>query len=503
MISVEKQEQIRRAYHVEEKSIREIARATRSSRRTVRKVLDTAEPQTYTLTHPRPAPVLGPYYPRIAALLEENERLPRKQHYTSRKIFTLLQQEGYSGAESTVRGYIGRLRRQEHHPAVYLPLEFEPGQYAQVDWGEAEVILAGEPVVVQVFTMRWCYSRRLFMRAYPAQKQEAFLEGHVAAFAYWQGVPHVLVYDNLKAAVFRVLAGRQRQEQERFVVFRSHYLFESRYCTPGAGHEKGGVEHSVGFGRRNFLVPLPRVNSYAELNALLLSACQADDQRQIAGQVHTIAAAWELERPHLLPLPQHAFDCARVQEVTLNPYSQVVFETNRYSVPTDRAQRQLVLKAYPFEVVILAGTEILARHPRSYGREQESLDPLHYLPLLTQRPGAFEHAKPLRQWRATWPPAYEQLLTRLQAQAPEGAGLREFIHILHLHRTAPADLVAAAIEAASCYPRISYDHVLLCLRQLQQPPVPTTPAALPAQTDLTHVGATPPDVQAYDRLLGG
>lgn len=502
MISVEEQAAIRQAYYVEAKSIREIAQELHCARRTVRKALASAEPQRYTLHAPRAAPVLGPYQARIAALVADNAQLPRKQRYTSHKIFTLLRAEGYRGAESTVRGYISALRCRPQHPAVYLPLEFTPGQDAQVDWGEARVYLAGELTPVQLFVMRLCYSRRLFLRAYPCQQQEAFLDGHVAAFAHFQGVPHRIAYDNLKTAVYRVLTGPHREEQARLVVFRSHYLYESRYCTPGEGHEKGGVEHAVGFGRRNFLTPPPQVASYAELNILLVQACLADDARQVDRQPQTIGAAWEAERPHLRPLPAQPFDCARVVEVVLNPYSQVVFETNRYSVPTDRAQRQLVLKAYPFEIVILHQHEVLARHPRCYGREQDILEPLHYLPLLLQRPGAFEHAQPLRRWRAQWPPVYEQLLTRLQAAAPDGAGVREFIQVLQLHHSTSVAWLTQAITTALTYPRVSYDHVVLCLRQLQQPAVPTTPAVLTAHPELAAVAAQPPDLQTYDQLLG-
>lgn len=251
MISVEQREKIRRAYFVEEKSIRQIARELKCSRPTVRKAIASAEPAPYTLTVSRPAPVLGSYKEQIRELLAENERLPRKQRYTGHKIYEIIQKEGYTGSESTVRGYIARQRREKKRRKVYIPLEFDPGTDAQVDWGEGVAIIASQRVTVQLFYMRLCYSRRLFMMAFPSQKQEAFFEGHVRAFHCFQGVAHRISYDNLKTAVKRVLEGRNRQEQQAFVVFRSHYLFESHFCTPGQGNEKGGVEHGVGFGRRN------------------------------------------------------------------------------------------------------------------------------------------------------------------------------------------------------------------------------------------------------------
>jgi transposase len=448
--------------------------------------------------------VLGPYKARIDALLAENERLPRKQRYTGHQVYEAIEAEGYRGSESSVRGYIARQRREKQRPQVYLPLEFDPGTDAQVDWGEGLAIIAGERVNAQLFHMRLNYSRRLFMMAFPRQKQEAFFLGHVAAFHHFQGIPQRLSYDNLKTAVLRVLEGRNRQEQEAFIVFRSHYLFDSHFCTPGQGHEKGGVEHGVGFGRRNFMVPLPEVASFEELNAHLLAQCLADDQRQVKGQKVTIGEAWEMERPLLRPLPAHDFDCCITRPVVLNPYSQVVLDTNRYSVPTDKAYRNLVLKAYPFRVDILHLNEVIASHPRCYGREQDIFDPLHYLPLLEQRPGALEHAKPIRRWRKGWPPVYEQLLAHLRAQWPDGRGLREFVRVLKLHGDHPAELVEQAVKQALAYGCAHADGVTLCLNQLlraEESPPSLDLSMGPGQPPWATVGAQSPDLSRYDRLL--
>jgi len=501
MISVEKREQIRRAFFVEGKSIRRIAREFRCSRPTVRKAIASAEPEVYTPIMSRPAPVLGPYKALINDLLAENERLPRKQRYTSHKIYQTLWADGYTGSESGVRGYIAQQRREQKRPKVFLPLEFDPGSDAQADWSEGVAIIAGEWVQVQLFFMRLCYSRRPFVMAFPAQRQEAFFEGHVQAFHHFQGVPHRISYDNLKAAVQHILTGRNRQEQQSFIVFRSHYLFESHFCTPGQGHEKGGVEHIVGFGRRNFMVPIPNVASFEELNAHLLAQCLADDQRQVEGQPVVIGKAWELEKPHLLPLPERDFDCCVTRPAVLNPYSQVVFETNRYSVPVERAYRNLVIKAYPFRIDILHLDEVIASHPRCYGREREVLDPLHYLPLLEQRPGAFEHAKPIRRWREEWPPVYERLLAHLQAQSSDGHGIREFVRILKLHRDYPADLVKQAVEQALEYGCAHADGVELCLRQLLTPEGSVPSLTLADLPTWAAVGTQPLDLGSYDRLL--
>jgi transposase len=503
MISVEEREQIRRAYFVENKSMRAIAEELHCSRNTIKKAIASSEGEPYALTAPRPAPVLGPYTARIDELLAESEQMPRKQRYTGHKIYELLQADGYTGSESGVRRYIGRWRREQRRPEVYLPLEFDPGRDAQADWGEAEAILAGQRLTVQVFTMRLNYSRKLFVRAYPTQRQECFLDAHVHAFHYFGGVPQRISYDNLKTAVARILEGRNRQEQRTFVVFRSHYLFDSHFCTPGKGHEKGGVESDVGYGRRNFMVPLPRVDSFAELNKRLLAHCQANDTRTVSGQAQPIGEMWAQERPHLRALPERDFDCCVIRSVTLNGYSQIVFETNRYSVPVDKARKNLVLKAYPFRIDILDQKDVIASHVRCYERKQDVLDPLHYLPLLEERPGAFDYAQPIRHWRKTWPPVYETLLTQLRQQWPEGQGVREFVRILKLHHQHPAEQVQQAVEQALAHGCPHADGVILCLRQLTAPESVLPSLDLSDHPELLAVAMESPDLTCYDQLLGG
>jgi transposase len=503
MISVEKREQIRRAYFIENKTMRAISRELHCSRDTIKKAIASPEGEPYTLTKARSVPVLGPYTARIDELLAESERMPRKQRYTGHKIYEILQDDGYAGSESGVRRYIGQQRREKRRPKVYLPLEFDPGCDAQGDWGEALVILAGERVIVQVFTLRLNYSRKLFVRAYPTQKQECFLDAHMQAFHYFGGVPQRISYDNLKTAVVRILEGRNRQEQRTFVVFRSYYLFDSHFCTPGKGNEKGGVESSVGFGRRNFMVPIPRVDSFAQLNDLLLARCQADDSRTVDRQKRPIGEMWAEERSLLRPLPEHDFDCCVIRSVSLNGYSQVEFDSNRYSVPTDKARKHLALKAYPFRVDILDHKEVIASHPRCYGHKQDILDPLHYLPLLEERPGAFDHAKPIRRWRETWPPIYETLLNHLREQWPDGRGVREFVRILNLHREHPAERVQQAVEQALAYGCPHADGVMLCLHQLAEPEPIALSLDLSNHPELLTVATEGPDLACYDQLLTG
>jgi len=505
MIKVDKIEQIRRAYYVEGKSMRQIEQAYHHGYRTIKKALESAEAGRYKLKEPREAPVLGPYKARINELLEQNERLPGKHRLTGHRIFKAVWAEGYRGSEAGVLVYLWQVRKARRQVKVFIPLEFEPGQDGQVDWGEAEVILAGQQLTVQLFVMRLCYSRKLFVMAFPSQKQECFWAGHVAAFHFFGGIPRRLSYDNLKTAVKKIFLGSERQEQDSFILFRSHYLFESHYCTPGAGHEKGRVEDGVGYARRNFMTPLLQAHSFKALNEQLEQACRADDQRRVHRQPQTIVQAFQQEQPQLRPLPAHDLECCRVSQVSLNGFSQVEVETNRYSVPTERAATKLRVKLYPFTVEIyrLDEAQAIAIHPRCYGHQQDILEPLHYLALLEQRPGAFQHAKPLRQWRASWPAVYERLLAALQQRHPGGPGVRQFIRVLQLHQHYPAALIEQAVSQALSYHCPEADGVELCLRQLLQPE-PT-----PISLDVSHhpklqgVGEQPLSLSSYNQLLSG
>ncbi len=376
MKTVDDYERIRKAYYLEGLSIREISRRLHHSRRLIRKAIDHAQPEGYRLKQERPAPVLAPYKSKIDALIEESEHLPRKQRYTGRKIYQLLQAEGYQGSEGSVHHYVSQQRKARKHHQAYLPLEFEPGQDAQVDWGEVIVEIGGKRQSVQVFVMRLNHSKARFVMAFPFQKQEAFFEGHVQAFHFFGGVPRRITYDNLKTAVFRVLEGHNRQEQNAFVAFRSYYLFESYYCTPAQGHEKGGVESDVGYAQRNFFAPIPQAKDFVALNEMLQQACLNDMQRRVRGETRLVAEVCQSEKAALLPLNEVDFPACSSHVVKVNPYSQVVFETNRYSVPVEYVGKQLALRAYPFRVEVLSLTQIVVEHPRCFGREQDVLDPL-------------------------------------------------------------------------------------------------------------------------------
>lgn len=500
MISLNETETIRRAYYIEGKSIREIAREYHHGRRAIRNAIGEASPPEYNQKQERAAPVMGEYKERIQELVKESKEQPSKQRYTARKIYEMLRDEGYPGSESNVRRYVGQIRTKKKE--VYLPLKFDEGDYSQVDWGEAQVEIDGVRQTAHIFVIRLNFSKVRFAVAYPFEKQEAFLDGHVRAFHFFGGIPRHITYDNLTTAVFRVLTGKNRHEQDTFIQFRSHYLYESRYCNVGKAHEKGGVESDVGYVRRSFLTPVPKVKSWDALNLHLQEACQRELQRKMWGEPGSIGEQFEKERGYLLPLPQRPYQACAARPAKTNPYSQVVYETNRYSVPVEYAGKQLVIRAFPFHIEIVSMNEIIAKHKRCFEREKDIYDPMHYLSLLMQRPGAFEHAAPMRQWRKNWPPVYEKLLSMLQERLPENQVVQEFLRILGLNRQYPAALVEHAIRQALSFGVPSLDTVQLQLRDLTTPTLAFSQVDLSGHPALANLGEYAVNVGQYDTLVG-
>lgn len=389
MSKVELFEVIRREYFIHGKGIRRIAREQGVHRRMVRQAIANALPPARKVAE-REAPVLTKALQGVVdEWLRGDREAPRKQRHTGRRIFQRLQREyGYPGAESTVRRYVGRRRREVSLGGIaFVPQVHSAGEEGEVDWYEAIVIFPWGEEKVQFFQMRACFSGREFHLAFPRQTQQAFLEGHVAAFAYFGGVFRRVRYDNLGSAVKRVLRGRRREETERFVALRSHYLFEAEFCQPGVegAHEKGGVESGVGRFRRTHLVPVPRFEDYEALNCYLRAQCQVDDGRRRAGCAQTVAEDWEVEGGQLLPLPRELFSTAEISTAWVNAKGLVSSHTNRYSVPIGLVGRWVEVRVHARFIEVVHGGHVVAVHERLQGKHGIRVQLDHYLELLREK----------------------------------------------------------------------------------------------------------------------
>ncbi len=444
-----------------------MAREFGLSRETVRKMLEYAVPPGYRRQQPVRRPKLGPWIGVIDAILEDDKQRPAKQRHTAKRIFDRLRAEHqFSGGYTIVKDYVRgeQLRGRE----MFVPLTHAPGE-AQADFGEALVVIAGVEQKAHYLAMDLPHSDDCFVAAFPAETTEAFLQGHVLAFAYFGSVPTRILYDNTKIAVARILGGEERQRTRAFSEFESYYLFADKFGRPARGNDKGKVEGIVGYARRNFMVPIPRASSWEELNAQLAERCRKRRERRLRGHQETIGERFERDRAAMLPLPAAPYEACEKISVRVNSLSLVRYRTNDYSVPTEYGHRQVWMKGYVHEVVIACGSQIIARHARSYERETVVFDPLHYLALLEQKTRALDQAAPLAGWQL--PECFAQLRRLLEARLKK-QGSREYVQVLRLMENFAVEEVTHAVEQALRLGAIGFDavrHLLLC-RIERRPP---------------------------------
>jgi transposase len=433
MIKVPQVDYIRHLYFKENLSIRKIAKMVGMSRNTVTKIVnapDLVELGKYHATKTKSAPVIGPVADLIDAWMEADRKVKPKQRHTAHRIwYRLVDEYGFAGGESTVRRYVREKKKQPKD--MFLLLEFAPGEAAQVDWGEADVIMNGKQTCIMLFCYHLTHSGISFIMGFPHSRQEALFEGHIEAFHQLGGIPERIIYDNMKTVVKSILTGKERIEQDAFLHFRNHYLFQADFCNPASGWEKGKVENLVGASRRNFLVPLPEVQNFAELNALLWQRCQQAARKPRERAELSAWDLWQEEKRQLQPLPSQSFACCQKRQVTINSYSLIEFETNQYSVPVRYGSKEAIVKAFVHRLEIYSANtqELLAVHQRSYDRGQEFLVLDHYLELLARKPGGLVNAKVVRHMSPLW----KELLAQMKSKLHRGD--KEFIRMLLLLRS--------------------------------------------------------------------
>ena len=501
---VELFEQIRREYEFGVGTITGVAQQLGVHRRLVRQALQSAWPPERRCPV-RSRPRLAPVQPFIDAMLEQDRQAPRKQRHTAHRIYARLcaEQPQSPISERRVRQYV-RARKAELGllgAEVFIPQSYDWGVEGQVDWYEAAVDLAGERQVAQVWVVRSMAGGAAYHRAYPRATQQAFLDAHQHAFHYFGGVFRRLRYDHLSSAVKKILRGHQRQETTRFIAFRSHWQFEAVFCTPAQGHEKGGVEGEVGYFRRNHLVPIPQVASWDDLNARLLQACRADEQRVIQERALTVGQALALERPHLLPLPAEDLDLTEEQEGRVDGKGCVPVRTNGYSTPLPPGT-QVRVRVAPTTVSIWHAGRERACHPRCYRRRQQVLDLEHYLDVLVHKPGALAGSTPLAQWRAAgrWTAAHDRFWAVLRERQGDQDGTRQMIELLQLGRQHGYERLTQALHHALT----SGAHDAAAVRYVltAPPPAPPVLGLSPTECAPAEYATRPlPSVAGYDQLL--
>jgi len=467
MKQVELYGRVRYAVKIQNMSRREAARLFGIDRRTVDKMLAFPSPPGYRRKKTPARPKLDPFVGIIDQILEDDTKRLKKQRHTSKRIFERLRDEyGFAGGITIVKDYIFSVRQRQRE--MYVPLSHSPG-HAQADFGEADTVIGGTQYRAHYFVMTLPHSDACFVCAYPAATTEAWLDGHNRAFAFFGGVPLSILYDNDKSLVARILPDGTRLRTRAFSSLHSHYLFEDRYGRPGKGNDKGNVEGIVGFARRNFMVPIPRFDSWDAFNARLEDQCRKRQRDVLRGHRKSIGERLVCDQEVLADLPAVLFDACDKQGTRVNSLSLVRYRNNDYSVPVAFGHQEVWIRGYVHEVIIGCASEEIARHPRSYEREDLIFNPIHYLPLLEKKVGALDQAAPLVDWEL--PDVFATLRRLFEARMGK-PGKREYVQVLRLLETFELNDLHGAIRDALHLSAISFDaikHLLLC-RIERRPP---------------------------------
>jgi transposase len=447
MLTLTDYQKIRFEVENQKRSQRDVAKAFHHGRDTIRKIL--ADPDTqprYRRKAPTPTS-LDPFHHVLDAWIDDEitRGVPRKQRSNALKLHQRLQEEhGYPGSVYPIRRYLRKRARRLNPNQVFFTLDFKPAEEAQVDWGVADVTLADSVVEVHLFCLRLAYSRAAFVRAYPCEQMECFLDGHVRAFRYFEGVPKRCAYDNLRSAVVQIGPGRHRTLNDHFRRLAAHYALDTRFCNPDSGNEKGRVENLVKLAQRDFLAGAPRFRDLDDLNAHLERCCREDLGRLAPNSRKTRGELLAEERPLLMELARGDGPAYTGMSTFAGKDSLVQFERNFYSVPVKDAFDNVQVRGFADRVEIWKTDTMVAVHPRSWDEGDFELDYRHFIPLLAAKPGGLENARAFMG--EPWGEDFTHFRHELRYRNPSG-GDRDFVDLLLLFTVHPeADVKRAVAE---------------------------------------------------------
>ncbi len=482
MLRMDQVHVIRHKVLLEGKSVRSVAKEMGVSRNTVAKYLKYPEPTRRAARKQKCAPVMEMVAPRIEEILSEwTERTTPKQRITGTRVHRQLVEEGYEVGITTVRDYLREKRRKEAE--VFVPLIHRPGDEAQVDFFEVRVEEDGQMKKVWKFVMRLMYSGRDFVRLYDRCDQLSFLDAHVRAFSYLGGVPRRIVYDNLTAAVKKIV-GSERELTERFRALVSHYLFEPCFTRPGEGHDKGGVEARGKGIRLAHLTPIPRGETLSEISEVLLR----EVEMAFTGEQRLVE-----EQRHLRELPEHPFEARKVELVSVSRRSTVSVGGATYSVPSQWASLRATAYVGVEDVrLVCGGQAVLYPRERKGGKK---IRYRHYLSELARKPQALRQVAP-ELIREMGEP-YGKLWAMLTERYGEKEAARVLSHILAAVVDHGEEVVAGALQAALWRGRFD---LLALAKHLEDRQGRSRNVAVPEA--LLGYRVESANASDYDRLLG-
>lgn len=461
-------------------SMRQVAREMGISRNTVRRYVEGAEPRKRAPVE-RTRPVLERVRERIDEVLQDSARwTTRKQRLTAHRLHEMLLAEGHSVGYTTVKSYFREWRRQRAE--VFVPLVYRAGDLAEVDFFEVTVDEAGVRRKAFKFLMRFMYSGADFVHLYDRQDQISFLDGHVRAFEHFGFVPKRILYDNLKAAVARILSGSQRELSARFEQLAQHYLFEPCFARPYTGHDKGGVESRGRAIRLNHMVPIPAGDSLNALSTLVQSRVESKLNREKLDEDRTAG----------LVLPDKTFTAAATYSPRTSRRALVCVEGAHYSVRSRWAGLHVTARVWPGRVEVV-GPDGSVEHPRKK-RGERSVDYRHFLPELARKPNAVRQVahRLVDDLGEPWPLVWQRLVEAYG----ELRAARLFAELLRGVETIGARTMAERLK-----PILERNEPpLLALVNSEQGAV-LNEAALPES--LRSIKVEQASAARFDRLVGG
>jgi len=487
--------ELRRKIRNEQVSLRQLHRETGIHRQTLCKIRDNSQPPGYRRTKIINKPKISPYLNRIKDIIEADKKVHKKQRHTAKKILEILQSEGFTGGYTIVKDAIRQIKRTSKE--VFMPLSQRPGE-AQVDFGQALANFNGTLKKFVFFVMSMVHSDAMFVMAFPRECTESFLESHVRAFDFFGCVPKRISYDNTRVAVTKILTNHKRKHTAEFKRIISHYLFEPHFCNVRRPNEKGIVEGSVKYSRLNFMVPVPQVKDYDELNKLLRDCCQSDLDRILRGKGSlTKRQLLAEDKVAAIALPDDKFDYRKSASTFTSSESLVRYDTNDYSVPVSYAHHQTTIKASVRFIEVYRHDKLIAKHPRCWDRECQIFEPIHYLELLKSKPGALDHARPLEDWHL--PKCFNTYRKLLETHRDNGT--KEYIQILLLLKKYSVTQITKAIVKALNYRMYSCDVIFQFLLTAED--YAFTTFSLAGREHLRSVAVNTTKVSSYSSLTSG
>jgi len=494
MLTMEQVYRIRNMRKFEGKSFRKISEITGHDFSTVKKYAE-KEDFNHEITPKRHREgKLSPYHSIVSKWLTDDKKAPHKQQHTARRVYDRLKElyPEFDASDRSVRKFVAGLRKElQSTQDGFLPLEHPPGE-AQADFGAARFIENGITYDGYYFNLSYPHSNAGYTQLFKSANQECLLEGMQTIFEYIGGVPTAIWFDNMSTVVKKIKEYGERDVTKGFLRFEMHYGFQSNFCNPNSGHEKGSVENKVGYHRRNLFVPIPEFNDLKEFNKELLRKCDRDMDRMHYKGYGIIKDLFKEDKAEFFKPPKVPFEVYLHQFAKADNYGKVKFDSRIYSTSPNMAGHQVIVKAGAYDIEILdSDCNPIVKHKRLYGEEKESMYWIPYLELMSKRPTALKYTGLFNQL----PDILKDYLSSCDYESKKQA-LKLF---KKMTEQTNMDTAIAAFEEGLKYGVSDVDSIWITYCRLTFGTLPEPEIELPAK--VPELKKYIPDINIYDKLI--